>query len=754
MNLKKGLSSIYGRAVILIGASLTLVTILLTYATVRQQSAALTHDLRSRVATLAEQQAVSVSDALWNLNREAVEVVLRGVARDPDFLAATVHDEKSRVFAHVGAPDLSAHRIESRRASIYFEDNGDRKTIGTLSLAFSMQRLEREQRELLKLALLLGLLQLAAVLAATAFALRAVTGPLQTITERMIAIARGENLNMAVPHKERQDQIGDIARAVGTFRTESLKRQQAEEELRLANVSLDRRVQERTRELTDRDARLQGIMDNVSDGIVTIDENGTVETANRSAGRIFGYMEADLIGRNVNMLMPEPDHGRHDDYIANYIRTGQGKIIGVGPREVTGRHNDGKEIQLELAVSEMRIGDARKFIGLFREIGERKESERRLRQAQKMETVGHLTGGIAHDFNNFLTVILGNLDLLDREVPDARVSKRTKPALAAAARGAELTKRLLAFSRRQTLVPQVVDMNDVIRGMDDMLRRTLNESIDIRLGLADGLWRTEIDAHELENAVLNLAVNARDAMADGGCLTITTANARLDDAYVATHDYVAAGEYVVVAVSDTGTGMSPEVKERALEPFFTTKEHGKGTGLGLSMIYGFVKQSRGHLEIYSEQGYGTTLKLYFPRVHAAKSPAAGTAAKEGIRKGTETILIVEDNPDVRDIAVTLLGGQGYRVLSADGGAAALAALEAHPEIDLLFTDVVMPGGMTGVALAREAKARNPALKVLFTSGYPKDAMGHSGQLDKGAEMIGKPYDLPVLARKVRQVLDG
>ncbi len=691
---------------------------------------------------------------MWNLNREAAELVLRGVARDRDFLAATVYDEKSRVFTHIGARDLGTHRTESGHASIYFEENGDRKVIGTLSLAFSLQRLEREQRELLKLALILGLLQLAAVLAATAFALRAVTKPLATITERMIEIARGERLDVIVPYKERGDQIGDIARAVGIFRTETMKRRQAEEELRLSNATLDRRVRERTRELTDRDVRLQGIMDNVSDGIVAIDEEGIVETANRSAGRILGYTEADLIGRNVNILMPEPDRGRHDGYIADYIRTGHGKIIGVGPREVIGLSKDGKEIPLELAVSEMRIGGARKFIGVFREIGERKESERRLRQAQKMETVGHLTGGIAHDFNNFLTVILGNLDLLGHEVADARVSKRTKPALIAAARGAELTKRLLAFSRRQTLVPQVIDMNDVIRGMDDMLRRTLNESIDIRFGLADDLWRTEIDAHELENALLNLAVNARDAMADGGCLTITTANARLDEAYAATHDYVEAGEYTVVAVSDTGTGMSPEVKERAFEPFFTTKETGKGTGLGLSMIYGFVKQSRGHLEIYSELGHGTTVKLYFPRVHTAKSPAAGATAKEGVQKGTETILVVEDNPDVRDIAMTLLGGLGYRVVPADGGASALAALEAHPEIDLLFTDVVMPGGMTGVALAREAKARNPALKVLFTSGYPKDAMGHSGQLDKGAELIWKPYDLSVLAKKVRQVLDG
>lgn len=755
MNLLKRVSSVYGRAMVFVGASLTLMTILLTYVTARQQSDALTEDLQRRGATLTEQQAVAVSGALWNLNREAVETVLSGIARDPDFLAAIVRDEKGRIFARIGAPDPDTRRSKESRASIYFEENGGRKAIGTLSLTFSLRRLEREQRELLKLALVLGLLQLAAVLAATAVVLRAVTRPLATITGRMVQIARGEALDTPVPFKERADQIGDMARAVGVFRTESLKRLQAEEELRLANADLDRRVQERTHELTDREVRLHGIMDNVSDGIVTIDEKGIVESANRAAWRMFGYAEADLIGQNVNMLMPEPDRGRHDDYIANYARTGQGKIIGIGPREVIGRHKDGSDVPLELAVNEMRIDGARKFIGTLREIGERKESERRLRQAQKMETVGQLTGGVAHDFNNFLTVILGNLDLLEHEAPDERVTKRVKPAIAAATRGAELTKRLLAFSRRQTLVPQIVDINDVIRGMDNMLRRSLNETIEVGFDLEDGLWKAEIDAHELENALLNLAVNARDAMVGGGRLTINTANLHFDDAYIAMHDYVEIGDYVAVAVTDTGIGMPPEVKERAFEPFFTTKETGKGTGLGLSMIYGFVKQSHGSIEIYSEQGHGTTVKLYFPRARAAKPTATGaTTVKEGIPKGTETILVVEDDPDVREIAVTVLSDLGYRVVQADNGASALNALESHPETNLLFTDVVMPGGMTGVELARRAKAKVSAIKILFTSGYPKDSMGQAGQIDKGAELIWKPYDLPALDRKVRQILDA
>ena len=392
------------------------------------------------------------------------------------------------------------------------------------------------------------------------------------------------------------------------------------------------------------------------------------------------------------------------------------------------------------------------------EVAERMKAEEALRQAQKMEAIGQLTGGIAHDFNNLLTIIVGNIELLQRRLPEGsdRLLRAAEHAMDATRRAATLTQRLLAFSRRQPLDPKPIDVNKLVAGMSDLLRRTLGEEVVLETVLAGGLWRSQADPNQLENAILNLAVNARDAMPEGGKLTIETVNARLDDAYVeALAEPVPPGQYVLVAVSDTGTGMDKATMEKVFEPFFTTKEAGKGTGLGLSQVYGFVRQSNGHVRIYSEPGEGTTIKVYLPRLVGADHEPVEMPAKSPVtvRGAGETILVVEDEQDLRLYTTEALRDLGYRVLEAADGREALEAVERHPEIELLFTDVVLTGGMNGRALAEEVTRRRPDLPVLFTTGYTSNAIVHHGRLDPGMPLIGKPFTYAELASKVRRVLD-
>jgi signal transduction histidine kinase/CheY-like chemotaxis protein len=374
-----------------------------------------------------------------------------------------------------------------------------------------------------------------------------------------------------------------------------------------------------------------------------------------------------------------------------------------------------------------------------------------LRQAQKLEAIGQLTGGVAHDFNNVLQVISGNLQLLQMNLTnDPETQKRLQSAAFAADRGAKLSLQLLAFARRQPLKPVPTNLGRILRNMDDLLRRALGESILIETVVAGGLWTTLIDQNQIENVILNLAINARDAMRNGGKLTLELGNAMLDDDYVATERDVPAGQYVMLAISDTGTGMPPEVVSRAFEPFFTTKREGEGTGLGLSMAHGFVKQSHGHIKIYSEVGSGTTIRIYLPRCHDAESEVQ-PLLKGPVVGGTETILVVEDDPSVQATAVDMLAGLGYHVLKANDGESALSIVESGTPIDMLFTDVVMPGPLRSPELARRAKQRLPNLQVLFTSGYTQNAIVHGGRLDPGVELISKPYRRDDLARKIRHI---
>ncbi|HYE00529.1 MAG TPA: ATP-binding protein [Alphaproteobacteria bacterium] len=408
-------------------------------------------------------------------------------------------------------------------------------------------------------------------------------------------------------------------------------------------------------------------------------------------------------------------------------------------------------------VAARRVLEAQAATARLTEEAERRErAEAALRQSQKMEAIGQLTGGIAHDFNNLLTVVIGNVELLQRSLPEEppRLRRAAESARRGAERAAVLTQRLLAFSRKQALSPQPLGLNTLVGEMMELIRRTIGEQIDVETVLAAGLWPSYADPHQVENALLNLVINARDAMPGGGRLTIETANSHLDDAYAAAHD-VAPGQYVMICVTDTGTGMPPEVQARVFEPFFTTKEVGQGTGLGLSMVYGFVRQSRGHVKIYSEPGHGTTVKIYLPRHNgeARAVPAPGVVAPAPLRGQGEVVLVVEDDEDVRRTVVQHLGELGYAVLEAPDGATALAVLAAAPRIDLLFTDVVLPGG-SGRELVERARALRPELRrVLYATGYTRNAIVHNGVLDAGVDLLSKPFTQEALARKLREVLD-
>ena len=369
-----------------------------------------------------------------------------------------------------------------------------------------------------------------------------------------------------------------------------------------------------------------------------------------------------------------------------------------------------------------------------------------------MEAIGQLTGGVAHDFNNLLQVIRGNLELLESAVAnDERARSRLANAVHASERAAQLTRQLLAFARRQPLEPQVINLARLVTDMADMLRRTLGEGIEVETVVAGGIWNTLADPAQVESAILNLALNARDAMPTGGRLTVEILNASLDEAYVSQTDGVTAGQYAQIAVSDTGQGMSTQTRERAFEPFFTTKGDGKGSGLGLSMVYGFVRQSGGHVRIYSEAGHGTTVRIYLPRStrHIAAAAAGPPVALVG---GNQTVLVVEDDAEVRNAAVAVLEGLGYRCLEAADAQAALEILGDGSSIDLVFTDVVMPGPLQTRDFANRIRAIAPDLPILFTSGYTDNAIVHHGRLDEGVNLISKPYARADLARRIAQLL--
>ena len=524
-------------------------------------------------------------------------------------------------------------------------------------------------------------------------------------------------------------------------------RREAIRSLRELNESLEERVAERTRE---RDSIWR-----LSRELMVVARRDTTGLAlNPAWSEVLGWDEGELLGLRLLELVHADDRGRTSGELGRLAGPGGGVSF-----ENRLRHRDGTYRWIHWTA--VASGDV--VYGVGRDITEARAIEERLRQAQKMETIGQLTGGIAHDFNNLLTVVLGNLETVQRNVDGlvadaagSRIRRAADNATRGAQRAAALTQRLLAFARRQPLDPKPLNVNRLVGGMSELISRTLGEHIAVETVCGAGLWWTLADPNELENALLNLAVNARDAMPGGGKLTIETANAYLDDVYALGQTEIVPGQYVNIAVTDTGTGMTPEIMAQAFEPFFTTKDAGHGTGLGLSQVYGFVKQSGGHVKLYSELGQGTTVKIYLPRHlngadEVVAHPLAGSLPQGD---AAEIVLLVEDDPDVRSYSAELVRELGYRVLEAGNGAAALQLLERNPAVRLLFTDVGLPGGMTGRNLADEAQKLRPGLPVLFTTGYARNAIVHGGRLDPGVQLVTKPFDRQTLATRLREALDS
>ncbi|WP_438390286.1 PAS domain S-box protein [Caballeronia sp. DA-9] len=499
---------------------------------------------------------------------------------------------------------------------------------------------------------------------------------------------------------------------------------------------------------------VQGVTDYA---IYMLSPTGEVTNWNAGATRIKGYTDKEVIGTHFERFYTEADRasGLPARALAAAKRDGRFEHEGWRVRK------DGSTFWAHAVVDIIRDGTGRHigFAKVTRDITERKHAAEALEranaalaQSQKMEAIGRLTGGVAHDFNNLLQVISGNLQLLAQDVAGmGRPEKRVRNALAGVTRGAKLAAQLLAFGRRQPLAPKVVNLGRFIRNLDDMFRRALGDGIQVETVVSGGLWNTFVDPYQVEHAILNLAINGRDAMQGHGRLTIEAGNAALDDNYVRSNPGAETGQYVMVAVTDTGSGIAPDLMERVLEPFFTTKPEGQGTGLGLSMVYGFVKQSGGHLKLYSEVGHGTTVRIYLPRALQEEDTVVEIDAGP-VTGGSETILVAEDDEDVRRTVVELLSNLGYRILLAKDAMSALAIIESGVPIDLLFTDVVMPGSLSSPELARKARERLPSIGVLFTSGYTQNAIVHGGKLDPGVELLSKPYSREALARKIRHVL--
>ena len=533
-------------------------------------------------------------------------------------------------------------------------------------------------------------------------------------------------------------------------------------------------------QLAQSEARLSGLVDQANDAIISIDAQQRITLLNHGAVVIFGYEPTEAIGQPLDLLIPKRDHTAHREHIEAFSRGTQASRRMGERAEIFGRRKDGSEFPAEASISRQDLASGPIFTAILRDITDRKRQQEELEvrvaertrdlqdeirrreaaqaalvQAQRMDALGQLTGGVAHDSNNLLTVITGNLEMVEDELGDHPTMKYVREAQEAAQMGARLNQRLLTFARRRKLEPQVINLNDHVLSMSELLRRSLGETINLTTVLMHDLWPVRTDPSEVENAVLNLAINARDASPKGGNLQIETQNVAFGAEAVPQIEGLDAGDYVRLSVSDNGIGMSPEIQRRVFEPFFTTKEPGKGTGLGLSSLYGFAKQSKGHVTIYSEVGRGTTVNVYLPRVQTGEArSAANSADKPPAQAKGETILVVEDNSQVRTLTLERLKRLGFSTLEAENGPAALAILDQRLKVDLVFSDVVMPGGMSGFELARAIRERWPGLRILLTSGFAEDVARSGVRAIDDQRILRKPYSQAELAQTLREALDA
>lgn len=548
----------------------------------------------------------------------------------------------------------------------------------------------------------------------------------------------------------------------------------------MADVPLSARKRDPHEDLRIAESQISAILTIAADAIISLDEKFRITLFNEGATAIFGYTPDEIIGHSLDRLIPDRFHQTHRDHVAEFDRAAVAARKMGERREIFARHKDGTEFPAEASIAKHQVGGKKIYMVVLRDVTDRKRAEAALAlanttlekriaartrdleaeirrreetqtaliQAQRMEAFGQLTGGVAHDFNNLLTIITGSLELLSGEIEGDKARTYLKRAAGAAEMGAALTKRLLTFARRRRLTPQVVDVNELVIGLTEFLKRSLGEPVELTTTLAGNLWQTRTDPSELENAILNLAINARDAMPSGGRLVIETRNAPA----AGTEGPPADGDQILISVTDTGEGMAPEVLEKAFEPFFTTKEQGRGTGLGLSTVYGFAEQSGGQATLASTPGKGTTVSLYLPRA-AMESPVAPSETVP-LSENAETVLVVEDNPEVRELTLQRVEGLGYVVAEAENGTEAMKRIEAGEPVDIILSDIVMTGGMSGYDLARWIKSRRPELPIVLTTGFAEEETRQDPADLVDAPILRKPYNRVELAAALHAALNA
>jgi len=498
------------------------------------------------------------------------------------------------------------------------------------------------------------------------------------------------------------------------------------------------------------------IMEAAVDAIIVADAKGSMIRANAAALKLFGHNAEEMVGRNVSMLMPEAMAVLHDGFMRHHVDTGEKRIIGLG-RDVEGQRKDGSIFPLHLSVGHTEVEGDRLFIGILHDLTDRQAAQEALARSQRLDAIGQLTGGVAHDFNNLLTVIIGNLELLEMRGADDRQLRLIRDSLESAEMGADLTSRLLVFAKKGNLKPVQADLRLLCEDTLAILQRTIGANYAVKTDFPKELSGVLIDPVQLQSALINLALNARDAMPRGGEFSISLENVVIDDTYMAQETDIEPGHYVRLLASDTGLGMSAEAQRRAFEPFFTTKSDTGGSGLGLAMVYGFVRQSGGHVTLYSEEGHGTSFGLYFPALETGEKRSSSQDASfelSPLMGAGQTILVVEDNSKVRRLSVERVTDLGYQALEAESGDAAFALLQAGASVDLVFSDVVMPGSLNGYELANKVGSEFPSIKVLLTSGYASDIVGDRLGGSDGYEVLHKPYRQTELAQRLHALFEA